>query len=70
MEHVKRMGTLVGVCVPFALNNWCREELLKKINEDENNMKIKIETVHQQEHSVKAMVDYATIDEDPEKFKS
>ena len=61
---MKRIGILSGVCVPFASNKWYQEEFLKTMNEDENNIEIKIATVHHQEYSGKAMVIYATLDKE------
>ena len=66
MKHVKRLGILLGVCVPFASKLWYQKEISKIINEDEENLEIKIEKVYQHEYSGKAMVVYATMDKEEE----
>ena len=66
MKHVKIIGMLVGACMPFASNKWHQEELLKPLNEDENNIEIKTEAVNQQEYSGKSMFAHSKIDKDTE----
>ena len=66
MKHVKRSGILIGVCVPFALKEWCQSEIDRFIEEEEGNIEIKIENMCQQEHSRIALVVYATMDKEVE----
>ena len=40
MEHVKRIGVLVGACLPFCSLEWCHNEVAEV--GDTNKMKIEI----------------------------
>ena len=64
MKHVKRLGTLLGVCAPFVSKAWCQKEIATIIEEDEKNLETKIETVYQHEHLCRVMVVCATMDKE------
>ena len=46
MKHVKRVGMLVGVYVTFSSKEWCQQDIVSTMKEDENNLEIRIENVH------------------------
>ena len=50
MKHAKRLGTLLGSCMPFASKSWFQKETTKIVKKDEKHLEIKIETVCQHEH--------------------
>ena len=66
MKHVKRIGILVGACVPFASNAWYQEDLIKITNEKEDSIKIKIEKLYEHKYWVTVMVVCAKIDKESE----
>ena len=66
MKHFKRVGILVGACVPFASMEQCQHDIASSIKEEENNIEIIIETVCQQECSGRALVVCATMDKEEE----
>ena len=57
---------LVGVCAPFASKAWYQQDIANSIEEDINNVEIKIENEHQQDHIGRAVVVYATMDKEEE----
>ena len=62
MKHVKRVGMLLIVCALFASKEWNQKNIASIIKEDENNIEIIIENVHQQEHTRKSLVVHAMIE--------
>ena len=55
---------LVGVCVPFASKAWYQEDIANSIEEEENNIEIKIENADQQDHVGSDVVVYVTMDKE------
>ena len=47
MKHVKRIGIIVGVCVPIASKEWCQHDASSSMKEEESDVEIRIENVHQ-----------------------
>ena len=66
IQHAIRLGIIIGACTLFASKLWCQEETAKIKNEDEKNVEIKIEKVHQHESSGRALVVCATMDKEEE----
>ena len=62
LKHAKRLGTLLGACVPFASKELCQKEIAKFIKEDDKILEIKIETVCQYGCSGRAMAVCMKID--------
>ena len=66
MKHVKRIEMLAGLCVIFASKEWCHQDAASSIKEEEINLELRIENVHQQERTGRALVVHATMDEKEE----
>ena len=49
LKHVKKVGMLVGVCVPYASKVWCQQDITRSIEEEVNGIEIKTENAHQQD---------------------
>ena len=60
------IGILAGAFVPFASNKQHQEKSLKTTNKDKTNVKMKIETLNQQEYSRKVMVSQDATDKNAE----
>ena len=56
MKHVKSVGTLVGACVLFTSKQWCWHNIARSIKENNKNVEMQIEHVHQQEYTGRALV--------------
>ena len=55
---------LIGVCASFALKEWNQQDTASSIKEDDNNLEIRIENVHQQECTGRVLVVHVTMDEE------
>ena len=66
LKHVKKIGTLVGVCVPCASKVWCQKDIARSIEEDVDNIEIKIENVCQQDYVGRAVVACVTMGKEEE----
>ena len=64
LKHVKKVGMLVGVCAPYASKVWCQQDIARSIEEEVNNVEIKIEHACQQDYVGKAVVACVTIDKE------
>ena len=66
LKHVKKVGMLVGVCVPYASKAWCQQDIARSIEEEVNSIEIKIENVHQQYCVDRAVVACVAMDKEEE----
>ena len=66
MKRAKRFGMLVGVCVLFSSKEWNQQDIESSIKEHENNIEIRIENVHQQEFTGRALVVHGMMDKEEE----
>ena len=66
LKHVKKIGMLVGVCVPFASKAWCQKDIARSVEKDVNNVEIKIENACQQDYVGRAVVVHVTMDKEEE----
>ena len=64
MKTAKRLGMIVGACVPFASKEWYEQEIASSTNEDENNIEIRTENLCQQEQAGRALAAHATMDKE------
>ena len=63
LKNVKKIGMLVGAYAPHASKLWCQHNVAQHIEEEVNNVEIKIENVHQQDYVGRAVVVCIAMDE-------